>query len=434
MQGLSINRMMDILESTDAFEEYGIPPDCDINSLYRAADRLGEHADEIIRHINAVYRDKFGVKMEGLFMDWSASYLDGQSGGMYRFGYSKDHRPDRPQINYGMVMNGANKLLQGLTVVPGNTNDVTHFMESYEQVRPFMQPGCLIIFDNGGYSAENAKKVVADGFHFLTRSKHNGSDDRIMRIPESEWTDLGDGVRAYAYKGNKGYRKVMYFSKKRYDELMESYKAKAERDYEEAVQLRAMVQKGKPRKKYVNSNSFLKTTVGYTFSLSLMEDREHAIEEAVKSRITGREGYFILTSSKDMDMKDMLEKYRSRNAIEDAFRDLKHGIDLRPMRCKKPEAAKGRVLIAYLALTVLYFTKFIAPELKHMRAETLVGELTSLSVIVTKDEKGVKHREYGNFTPVICTIIRGFRTIRSRFGWDRGRKRLRADTSPPSPA
>lgn len=55
--------------------------------------------------------------------------------------------------------------------------------------------------------------------------------------------------------------------------------------------------------------------------------------------------------------------YKSRNAIKDAYRDLKHGIDIRPLRCRDEYSIKGRVLIAYLVLTCLYLAKYLSPEL-----------------------------------------------------------------------
>ena len=140
-------------------------------------------------------------------------------------------------------------------------------------------------------------------------------------------------------------------------------------------------------------------------------DRQSSIERAVRERITGREGYFILMRSKVMLPGDMLKAYRSRNAIEDAFMDLKHGIDIRPIRCRDDDSVKGRVLIAYLALTCLYLSKYLAPELSPLTAETFVSDLISFSLTEEISEGRVNRRIYSNFNSTIRAVMEGFNRI-----------------------
>lgn len=410
MRGLSINRMEDILENPHRREIYGLDDDVDKNDLYRIGRKLGSGISKVVAHIDTVLNQEIGVSFKTVFLDWSATYVDGKPTNLVRFGYSKDHRPDRPQVNIGMALDSVTGLLCGLTVVSGNTNDTKHFEASYSQVKPYLDPGCLIVFDAGAYSDDNGKAVKKDGFDFLTRVQLNDSDGKYLRIPEGRWLRIDDDIRAYMYRGNGRRCKAIFFSEKRRRELLESYRAKAERDYDEAINLKAMVAKQKPRKKYRNSNMFLKTSIGYVFSLDL-ESREEAIERAVKARITGREGYFVLMCSRTMLPSEMLRTYRSRNDIEDAYLDLKHGIDIRPVRCRDEDSVRGRILIAYLALTVLYFAKYVTPEIRKRTAETLVRDLVSFSLTVEVEDGRVTRRVYSNFNPTIRAVLASFERI-----------------------
>ena len=54
----------------------------------------------------------------------------------------------------------------------------------------------------------------------------------------------------------------------------------------------------------------------------------------------------LLTASEISDL------CRSRNDAETMFRDLKHGIDRRPVRCTSEYAVKGRIPISF-SLTVM---------------------------------------------------------------------------------
>lgn len=405
MRGLSINRMEDVISDADKRRIYDLSEDIDKNDLYRTGSLLGDSIDPIIRHIDTILKQKLGLDFMEVFVDWSGSYIDGKPTEFIRFGNTKDHRSDRPQINIGLTMDSATQLPMGLTVVQGNIIDVTHFKQTYDQVKPFLNKGCLMIFDNGGYSDANAKAIVTDGFDFLTRAQMNKSNDKTIASPKTEWEYIDDDICALRFRGNLGYTKYIYFSVSRYNELIQSYYVKANRDYDEMLEIRASLEgKKKPRKKHRNGNMFVDTKLSYLFQLKGMT-REESIEEAVRRRISGREGYFVLMSSRPMAASEMLHKYRSRNDIEEAYRDLKHGIDLRPLRCKDEASIKGRVLIAFLAYLVLALARFLVPEARGKTADTLVHEISSFSVTILRENGEVKDRIYSNFGRIMSVFL-----------------------------
>lgn len=405
MRGLSINRLEDVINDKEMRMIHGLSDEVDKNDLYRMEDALGENVEPVIEHIDRMLKDKLGLSFDTVFIDWSATYFEAKPTKLIRFGFTKDHRSDRPQISIGLAMDAATRIPIGFTIMPGNTLDVTHFKASFEQISPFLDENCLIVFDNGGYSDENAKMITSKGFHFLTRAQMNKSNDKRISSSKTEWRMVEDGICAHTFQGNLGYTKCIYFSASKWQESMEKYRDKANRDYDEMLEMKAALEgRRKLRKKYRNSNYFVDTRLSYLFQLDGMS-REEAIERAIRNRITGREGYFVLMSSKEISAKDMLKTYRSRNDVEGAYRDLKHGIDIRPTRTKKEAAIKGRVMITFLAYFVLALAKFMVPEMQSRTADTLVEELRSFSVTTMDDDKGGKRRVYSNFGPMIRRIF-----------------------------
>lgn len=405
MRGLSINRLENVIDDDTKRMIHGLSEDVDKNDLYRMERALGDHIEPVIRHIDRMLKEKLGLNFETVFMDWSASYFEGKTTKLIKFGFSKDHRSDRPQISIGLAMDAATRIPIGLTIMPGNTVDVTHFKASFEQISPFLDENCLIVFDNGGYSDGNAKMVTSAGHHFLTRAQINKSNDKQISSSKTEWEVVDDGVCAHTFTGNLGYTKCIYFSASKWWESIEKYYAKANRDYDEMLEMKAALEgRRKLRKKYRNGNYFVSTKLSYLFQLE-GSTREEAIEEAVRHRITGREGYFILMSSKRISAGEMLKIYKSRNDVECAYRDLKHGIDIRPTRNRRENAIKGRVMISFLAYLVLALAKFMVPEMQHHTADTLVEELRSFSVTALDDGKGKKRLVYSNFGPMIRRIF-----------------------------
>lgn len=67
--------------------------------IYRALDWLGRQQERVER---ALAKRHLGDGMLVLY-DVSSSYLEGRKCALARFGYSRDRRPDRPQIVYGLL-------------------------------------------------------------------------------------------------------------------------------------------------------------------------------------------------------------------------------------------------------------------------------------------------------------------------------------------
>ena len=405
MRGLSINRMEDLIDDDEIRMIYDISDEVDKNDLYRTGRILGDNIEPVIRHIDRMLKDKLGLTFTKVFMDWSATYLDGKPTKMVRFGHTKDHRPDRPQVCFGMVTDATTGVPCGLTVVPGNIIDTTHFGMTYRLVKPFLDPKCLIVFDNGGYSETNGKLVTGDGFDFLTRAQMNKSNDRQIASASTEWEYLDEDICAHTYRGNLGYTKCIYFSVSKYNEKIEGYYRKAKRDWDEMQEMKAALDgKKRPRKKYRNGNVFVDTRIYRQFPLDGLSEAE-AIEEAVKRLISGREGYFILMSSRRMTASEMLSTYRSRNAIETGYRDIKHDIDIRPLRCTDDSSIRGRVLIAFLAYFVMQFSKMLVPEMRDRTAESIVSELNSFSLTLHRVNGRTISRTFSNFGPMIRAFL-----------------------------
>ena len=114
----------------------------------------------------------------------------------------------------------------------------------------------------------------------------------------------------------------------------------------------------------------------------------------------------LLTNSR-LTAEQALSIYRSRNAVEIAFRDLKHGIDWRPARCTSSDAIRGCVLISFLALFCMSM------------ARSLYSELPLFSFTVHTRRNGQKRRIFSNFGRSSARYTAGNRLLRCRRHQDR---------------
>ena len=81
--------------------------------------------------------------------DVSSSYLEGRKCALARFGYSRDHRRDRPQIVYGLLCNREG-LPVAVEVFPGDTGDPATLGEQVAKLRTrFRLARVVIVGDRG---------------------------------------------------------------------------------------------------------------------------------------------------------------------------------------------------------------------------------------------------------------------------------------------
>ncbi len=363
MTGISVNRLDRMMEKKEFRTEYGLGSGA-ARSVYRTVERVGEHSDEIVQFLGKRLKQAYGVGMETVFIDWTSMYFEAPQNDFIKVGYSRDHRPDRPQVTAGLAMDRDSGMPIGLTVNPGNIMDVTHFEDSFQQIKPLLRKDSMIVFDNGAYSRDNAAILDRAGLGFVTRQQINTTDDLFAHVHRNDWIPI-DGQISYLFReGNLKRRRYMFKNEKLKADIMYRYRCKAEHDYEEMEEMKAALNTGKkPRKKHRNSNCFVDTRLSYQFPL-IGRTREEAIDEAVRRMVTGREGLFVLITNRPLTAEETLKYYRDRNAVETAFRDLKHGIDWRPARCTKEESIRGRILISFLALFCMSMIRFLYPQFR----------------------------------------------------------------------
>jgi transposase len=66
--------------------------------------------------------------------DVSSSYMEGRCCALARPGYSRDHRPDRPQIVYGLLC-AADGTPVAVEVFEGNTSDPQTIREQIDKLK-----------------------------------------------------------------------------------------------------------------------------------------------------------------------------------------------------------------------------------------------------------------------------------------------------------
>lgn len=132
-----------------------------------------------------------------VLMDWTSIVYYGDMASLAKFGYSRDHRPDKKQVTLGVAQLAPPvNVPVALTVEPGNVNDQEHFRRIYDQVRSVLNESSLIVFDKSANDKRNPENIVLDRNDYLTSKKLNSADNRgFGTFNENEWERRRRGRR-----------------------------------------------------------------------------------------------------------------------------------------------------------------------------------------------------------------------------------------------
>ncbi|MCK4332601.1 MAG: IS1634 family transposase [Thermoplasmatales archaeon] len=412
-EDLSVSRCHQWMTTNPLLLEYLQLSDFGDDALYRCLGIIGTNRHLILRHLLHILKNHHDVGLDMVFMDWTSIHFEANPSDLINYGYSRDHRPDRPQVTIGLAQDQRSQVPVGLSIQPGNTNDQTHFKKTYNQIKPGLRTGSVLVFDAGATGNSNLDLLVSDKMKYLSRMKLNQSDikQHLNTFHKDEWTLIVTGKQDEQVYGKKlvfpSRTKYLYFSQNLYDDILLNRRKHLEQEYDEALSLWKTIQeKKRPRQKYRNSNHFLQTHLSYTFPLTGLS-REEAIARALQLSITGKEGFFALASNKDFSLHEALQFYREKDCVEKLFNSIKNEIHIRPTRCWTQEAIYGSILIAFLAQLVISMLRYKHVSLRHVSTKFIMQSLKNFALTIIVGKNGVKRRVFSNFDWINSLIFCG---------------------------
>ncbi len=159
------------LEQTGLHLLLGIadPQKFNYDRLVDALLAVNPHWQEIAAQITLQAVEAFGLKVETIHYDLTSIlfYGDYEGSAWVDYGYSRDHRPDRPQINIGLSAtdDGEVVLPGGSNIYPGRTNDGTTTVGIQHQLRKLFQRNDLLI---------TGDRIMQNAMNMLTIARAHG--------------------------------------------------------------------------------------------------------------------------------------------------------------------------------------------------------------------------------------------------------------------
>jgi len=329
-----------------------------VNPIYKAMDILYGRMDKVLDNFFKMNKKDTIL----LLYDITSIFFEGKGPeGLARYGYSRDEKPDNSQILLSLVLN-EDKLPVYFDILSGNVVDKKTVIPLIRKLRQRFNLGkSIFIGDRGMVTVENLEFLEREGIDYIVALSHKGARNLIFtrgiqlelfdkRIPVAVFEeDEGGKKRRYILCGSE-YRRER-------DRISLEYLLKKGRDSLEGVA--NMVRKGRlkdPVKIIRRAQKRLTEAQAENFyefryeegRFEIIEKREF-IERA--KALCGY--YFLKTTVVDMEEEEVEEHYKGLKLVEDAFRQLKDLVEIRPIFHWKDRRVKTHIFLCILAQMVI---------------------------------------------------------------------------------
>ena len=377
-------------------------------TLFRILEIVGKNKEEIIADMQDCIFEKYDFEHTDVNLDWTSIILYGEKCALGKYGYSREHRPDKKQLTLGIgELTSPINIPIGITIKAGNTSDMKHFKETYRQIKRKLREGSMITLDKGANSEENLNLILRDKMKYLTLKKLNKSDDkRIKNFRKSKAVLLDREREIYGIKFAKPSRyDYFYFSESLKEDQIAFKKRKAIQKFEEAKELQKCIDKGKEMPvKYRIKNALIDIKYSYQTKLSELSEKE-ALDFIEKATINGREGFFCVISSENLTLEEALATYRKKDSIEKIFNSLKNEIEIKPVRVWTENSIYGALIIGFIAQMFISLLRYEHKELKQISTKFIKKSLMNLTVTIEFAKTGEKRWIYANFDSINKVIL-----------------------------
>jgi hypothetical protein len=390
------------------------------HKLYACHDLLLEHKAALFSHLVGRWRDLFNVEFDVLLYDLTSTYFevnasDLPEGDKRRHGYSRDKRSDCPQVVIALVVTPEGLPL-AYEVLPGNTADsktLRLFLAKIE--RQYGKARRVWVMDRGvPTEAVLAEMRNSDPAVQYIVGTPKGRLNRLEKhLLDKPWQEVRQGVQVKLlaedgelYVFAQSLDRVTKERAMRRRQLKWLWKRLQQIAAMEISREELLMKLGAARSKAPSAWRLVnvvtdKQTAAFTFSLDRKKLRT----------VRRREGRYLLrTNLTDNDPALLWQYYIQLVAVEEAFKNLKGDLAIRPIFHKHEKRIEAHIFIAFLAyclhVTLARRLHALAPGLSARSALEKFAAVQMIDVhLPTTDGREIVLTRYTQPEPELKLLI-----------------------------
>jgi hypothetical protein len=310
----------------------------ELQHLYRTVGFLADVRDPLEKDLFFRDRDLFSQGLDLVFIDTTSTFIyRTEQTELRRRGYSRDRRPDCPQVVLCLAVDR-----QGWPIawdlLPGNTADTTAFVAMIAKLRErFHIRRVVVVADRGMISRDTIALLENDAdapFDFILgckmRQQKEVSEEVLARA--GRFRKVADNLEV----------KEVVVDRRRYVVCKNPIEARKDAAAREAI-VEKLEQALRQGPKTVVGN------VGFRRYLHIQKGALSIHRDAI-ARDARLDGKFVLRTSTDLDTADVARAYKSLWRVERCFRETKSTLEVRPVFHHRDDTTIGHIVGCFLAL------------------------------------------------------------------------------------
>ncbi len=395
IEPLSKIHVMDWMKNT-ALPALHLETDSSNNyAVYRGLDRLHQQESDLQSHLYKQLERLDPSIGQGFFYDITSTYMEGSQCVIAKLGYSRDHRPDREQIVIALMVTPQGSPFYW-KVLEGNTQDITTLPNLAKELKQrFGLNTCHLVFDRGMVSVDHLELLEDEKMTYLSAMDkdemaghplfqefvpHPASKEDFEEVlARNQFESTDENEFFFTREGQIGERRFVFsFDVSRFfDDIASREKrmvqalawiteqnaklsaAKKSRKAEIMErEVKQMLSKRKlksllqvtitPIEKEVMKKDGKTTRIVHTYQLTYDIDKKKETEVRRRDGVT-----CFMTNDSSIPQAEIISKYREKNKVEEAFREMKSQLSLRPIHLTRPERVKAHVTLCVLAYLLM---------------------------------------------------------------------------------
>ena len=332
------------------------------DTLYRCLDKLCEHKADLFSYLKERWADLFNASYDILLYDLTSTYFEcdppESADGVRRFGYSRDKRPDCVQVVIALIVTPEGFPV-AYEVMPGNTSDKTTLPGFLGKIqKQYGKMNRLWIMDRGIPTEEALEQMRTEGASYLVGTPRGRLAQLEKELFAEPWKTVQEQIEVkLARDGEDLY--VLTRSAGRRDKEQSMRRRRLKKLWKRLHQIRSMktlnrdallLKLGAAKKEAGNVWRLIdirmpeknETVSPETFTFSLNRKK---LRKARRSEGT----YLLRTNLTAVKPEELWKQYIVLTEIEQAFKELKNDLGIRPVYHQKDERIEAHIFVSFLS-------------------------------------------------------------------------------------
>jgi transposase len=352
------------------------------DTLYRCLDQLTGHKAALFSHLQQRWKDLFSARFDVLLYDLTSTYFESDppfaEGDKRRFGYSRDKRFDCVQVVIALVVTPEGFPL-GYEVLPGNTLDKKTLGSALASIeKQYGKARRVWVMDRGIPTEETLEQMRRSDppVHYLVGTPKGRLSKLEAALTELPWQKVREGITVKLLP-QEGECYVFAQSESRIDKERAMRRRQLKALWQRLPELRQMrhlkrddllMKLGAARQQWPTAWPLVALRVPGKDEDINEQTFTWRLRKAKLRQVRRREGRYLLrTNLTEEDPVRLWEYYIQLTQVEEAFKNLKGDLSLRPVYHQREDRIEAHIFVSFLAyclhVTLRRWLRDLAPGL-----------------------------------------------------------------------